>query len=72
MQAIISYVFRVIQFPHQGKIVTIEQLDYYASPNLPHKNIPLFGDSMGNFDSFGVGIFKESSVMGTFPMFFPI
>ena len=33
MRAIASIVYRLVHFPHQGKIVSIDQLDY-CTPNL--------------------------------------
>ena len=31
MTAVVSSVFRLIKFPHNGKIVTIDQLTYFSS-----------------------------------------
>ena len=31
-------------------------------------NIPFIGDSMSGYDSNGVGMFKDSSLMGTFTL----
>jgi hypothetical protein len=64
-----SSMFICVQFPHQAKIVTIDQLDY-CSPNartLDANNIPFLGDSNITYKSVGVGILKDSSLMGTFP-----
>ena len=33
MKAVVSTVYRLVCFPHQGKIVSIQQLDY-CTPNL--------------------------------------
>jgi hypothetical protein len=62
-------VFRCVQFPHQGKIVTIDQLDY-CTPDAhtpATNNIPFLGDSNITYESVGVGILKYSSLMVTFP-----
>ena len=43
MRAVASTVYRLVHFPHQGKIVSIDQLDY-CSPNVRFDattNIPL-------------------------------
>ena len=60
-----------MSFPHNGNIVTIDQLDYYDfdlhSP--PTSNVPLVGNS--TYTEVGVGLFKESSLMGTFPSLQP-
>lgn len=34
MHAVASSLFRVIHFPHHGKIVTVEQLSFFASSSL--------------------------------------
>jgi len=69
MTFIASSVFRCIQFPHQGKIVTIDQLDY-CTPEARTQidnNIPFLGVSKITYESVVVGILKDSSLMGTFP-----
>jgi hypothetical protein len=69
MTVVASSVFRCVQFPHQGKIVTIDQLDY-CTPNthtLATNNIPFLGDHKITYESIGVGLLKYSSLMGTFP-----
>jgi hypothetical protein len=69
MTIVASSVFRCVQFPHQGKIVTIDQLDYCTpySRNKTTNNIPFFWDSNITYESVGVGLLKDSSLMGTFP-----
>jgi hypothetical protein len=69
MTFITSSVFRCVQFPHQGKIVTIDQLDF-CTPDARApvtKNIPFLGDQKVMYEIFGVGLLKDSSLMGTFP-----
>jgi hypothetical protein len=73
MTFIASSVFRCVQFPHQGKIVIIDQLDY-CTPNTrtpATNNSPFLGDNKITYESVGVGILKYSSLMGTFPAPFP-
>jgi hypothetical protein len=69
MTVITSPVFLCIQFPHQGKIVTIDQLDFYTpDAHAPStNNIPFLGDHKITYESIGVGLLKDSSLMGTFP-----
>jgi hypothetical protein len=69
MTVIASLVFRYVQFPHQGKIVTIDELDFCASDaRIPAtNNIPFLGDHPVTYESIGVGLLKDSSLMGTFP-----
>jgi len=38
MQAVASSLFCVIRFPHQGKIVTVDQLSFFASSS--QGNVP--------------------------------
>jgi hypothetical protein len=69
MNVIASSVFRCVQFPHQGKIVTIDQLDFCTpDARIPAtNNIPFLGDHTVTYESIGVGLLKDSSLMGTFP-----
>jgi hypothetical protein len=69
MTAVASSVFRCVQFPHQGKIVTIDQLDFCTpDARIPAtNNIPFLGDHAVTYESVGVGLLKDSSLMGTFP-----
>jgi hypothetical protein len=69
MTVIASSVFHILQFPHQGKIVTVDQLDY-CTPDLHNSavnNVPFLGSSLG-YESVGVGLLKDSSLMGIFPL----
>jgi hypothetical protein len=69
MTVIASSVFRCVQFPHQGKIVTFDQLDF-CTPDArapATNNIPFLGDHKITYESVGVGLLKYSSLMGTFP-----
>ena len=69
MTVVASSVFRCVQFPHQGKIVTIDQLDFCTpDARAPAANtIPFLGDQKITYESVGVGLFKDSSLMGTLP-----
>jgi hypothetical protein len=69
MTVIASSVFRCVQFPHQGKIVTIDQLDFYTldAHASTTNNIPFLGDHKIMYESVGVGFLKDSSLVGTFP-----
>jgi hypothetical protein len=69
MTVVASSMFRCVQFPHQGKIVTINQLDFCTSDARAPvtNNIPFLGDHKVTYESIGVGLLKDSSLMGTFP-----
>ena len=69
MTIVASTVFRNLQFPHLGKIVTIDQLDYctldVTTPTMD--NIPMLGQSPPPYQYIGVGMLKDSTLMGVFP-----
>jgi hypothetical protein len=70
MKAVASSVFRTMMFPHNGKIVTIDQVSHYK-PN-PSANIdnilPLIHMSHDAYPliEMGPGIFKDPSLLGTY------
>ena len=66
MTSLVSSVFRVIRFPHQEKIITINQLDYCTLETSIHSNVPFVENSQAVIQDVGVGMFKDSSLMGTF------
>ena len=70
MTAVASSVFRTLQFPHQGRIVTIDQLNHYTPDIRNHgsNNVPFVDDSKLFYESVGVGLLKDSSLMGTLPL----
>ena len=67
MTVVASTVFRTIQFPHLGRIVTIEQLDFCTSDvtTPTANNIFMLGQSPP-YQSIGVGMLKDSFFMGIF------
>lgn len=73
MKVVDSSIFHVVCFPHQGNIITIDQLDYFT-PDLQTNsttNVPFVGDSPGGYSSVDVGLFKDSSLLGTFTIPLP-
>jgi hypothetical protein len=70
MKAVASSVFRTIMFPHNGNIVTIDQVSHYK-PN-PSANIDnILSLIHTNKDVYplvemGPGIFKDPSLLGTY------
>ena len=68
MTAVVSSVFRVIKFPHNGKIVTIDQLAYFASDPASSESIQHVGKTTIPYWDMGVGLVKDSVLLGTFPL----
>jgi hypothetical protein len=70
MKAVASSVFRKIMFPHNGKIVTIDQvLHYESNPSTNLDNIlPLIHTNKDVYPlvEMGPGIFKDPSLLGTY------
>jgi hypothetical protein len=68
MASITSIVFCILYFPHQGKIITTDQLDYETPylHNVVANDVPFLGQS--SLESVGVDLLKDSSLMGFFPL----
>jgi hypothetical protein len=73
MKVVASTVFWLLSFPHQGKIITINQLDFYTPDLRPQANssVPLISDSISTAQSIGTGLFKDPCLMGVFPLSTP-
>jgi len=71
MIVIASSVFHILQFSHQGNIINVDQLEYTTPDlnNVTENNVPFLGQN--NFESVGVGLLKDSSLMGVFPLLNP-
>jgi hypothetical protein len=73
MTVVASSVFQCVQFPHQEKIVTVDELalcttDAHAPAT---NNIPFLGDHKITYESIGVGLMKYSILMVTYPIRLP-
>jgi hypothetical protein len=70
MKAVASSVFRTIMFPHNGKIVTIDQVTHYEpNPSTSLDNILPFihtNQDVYPLVEMGPGIFKDPSLLGTY------
>jgi hypothetical protein len=70
MKAVASSIFRTMMFPHNGKIITIDQVPHYK-PN-PSSNIdnilPFVHTNPEAYPliEMGPGIFKDPSLLGTY------
>lgn len=73
MKEVALTVFRLLRFPHQGKIVTIDYLNYCMPGLHPNVNtiVPLISESTSISQSIGAGMFKDPCLMGVFPLFAP-
>jgi hypothetical protein len=61
MRAVVSTLFRVVHFPHQGKVVTVDRLAFFHSDaRIVHCKPP------PGYENVGVGLLKDSTLMGTF------
>ena len=68
MQAIVSTIFRIVQFPFQGRIVTIDQLDLITPVAITNDANNVLLLNTPQYHDIGVGLIKESSLMGLFPL----
>jgi hypothetical protein len=67
MRAVVSTLFRVVQFPHQGKVITIDQLSFFNA-DTHIGNVPFITKTPPGYENVGVSLLKDSSLMGTFPI----
>jgi len=64
---VISSLFHVLHFPHEGKIFTVDQL-YFFSSNSLNGNVPYVRNTKIPYESVGTCLFKDSTLMGTFTL----
>jgi hypothetical protein len=65
MQAVVATIFHVLLFPHEGRIVTIDQLSFSRpDPALGASTVPLVDNPQAAVVNIGVGLCP--SLMGTF------
>jgi hypothetical protein len=67
MCAFLSTLFRIVRFPHQGKVVTVDQLAFFNSDTRT-KNVPFIAKTPPRYENVSVGLLKDSTLMGTFPI----
>ena len=70
MEAVPSSYLRCIKFPHEGKLVTIDQLSFYNAPNESRTPIPFVDNSTPACENMGVSLY--SSLMGSFNIAAPV
>jgi hypothetical protein len=65
MQAVVAAFFRILLFPHEGRIVTIDQLSFSRpDPALGASTVPMVDNPQAGVINVGVGLCP--SLMGTF------
>ena len=62
MHGVASSLFHVNRFPHQGRIVTIDQL-YFFSFDSSMGNVPYVGKTNIPYESVRAGLFKNTALM---------
>jgi hypothetical protein len=67
MHAVVSTLFRIVHFPHQGKVVTVDQLAFFNSDTHTN-NVPFIAKTPHGYKNVGVGLLKDSTLMGMFPI----
>jgi hypothetical protein len=70
MHAVVLTLFHVVHFPHQDKVVTVDQLALFNSETRTG-NVPFIAKTPPGYENVGVGLLKDSSLMGTFPIPLP-
>jgi hypothetical protein len=67
MHVVVSTLFCVVCFPHQGKVITVDQLAFFNSDTRTG-NVPFIAKTPPGYENVGVSLLKDSSLMGTFPI----
>jgi hypothetical protein len=67
MRVVVSTLFRVLRFPHQGKVVTVDQLAFFNADTRTG-NVLFIAKTPPGYENVGVGLLKDSLLMGTFPI----
>jgi hypothetical protein len=67
MRAVVSTLFCVVRFPHHGKVIIIDQLAFFNSDTRTG-NVSFIAKTPPGYENVSVGILKDSSLMGTFPI----
>ena len=67
MTVVVSSVFRLIKVPHNGKIITIDQLPYFSSDLASSESIQHVSKTTIPYKDVGVGLVKDAGLLGTFP-----
>jgi len=67
MHAMVSTIFKVLCFPHEGQIVTIDQLSFsHLDPSLGASTVPMVDSPQQGSINLGSELFLFPSLMGIF------
>ena len=66
MIAIFSTYFRMISFPYKGTITIINQLSFFSSTSQVTRSVSFIHTPQLALQNIGVGLLKDSTLMGTF------
>jgi hypothetical protein len=58
MHAVVSTFFCVVRFPHQGKVITIDQLAFFNSDSRT-SNVPFISKTPSSYENVRVGLLKD-------------
>jgi hypothetical protein len=67
MCSIVSTLFHILRFSHQGKVITVDQLAFFKS-DTHTSNVPFIMKTPPGYENVGVGLLKDSTLMGMFPI----
>ena len=68
MKTIVSTYFRMISFPHKDVITIINQLSFFSSSSQVTRRVLLVHEPQLALQNIGVGLLKDSTLMGTFSL----
>lgn len=64
-----STLFRLLKFPHEGKIITFNHLSLFTSSS--ENNVPYVDQIPSPLNNIGPYLFKDPALMGVFPLLPP-
>jgi hypothetical protein len=67
MNIVVSTLFHVVHFPHQGKVITVDQLAFFNS-DARTSNVSFISKTPPGYENVGMGLLRDSTLMGTFPI----
>jgi hypothetical protein len=67
IREVVSTLFCVLLFPHQRKVIIVDQLAFFNSDSCT-SNIPFIVKTPPSYENVSVGLLKDSSLMGTLPI----